>query len=164
MLPGTGRVRIADTKRLAGVEGAHDVDDEAIGGPISAANDVAGAGGGDGDFVLRIFLRREKRISVGAGDKLRTGLAVAVGIVAAEGIVLAIGPDPLLIFIAFVGGDDDDSAHGAAGTHGFQQARGAEHVGFVGANGILIGGADREIARRGETQFPADAAADASCR
>ena len=94
--------------------------------------------------MLRVFLRRKKRISIGAGDQFRTGLTVAVGIVAAERIVLAIGPDPLLILIAFVGGDDDDGAHGAAGTHGFQHAR-AEHVGFVGADGILIGSADKRL-------------------
>lgn len=69
---------------------------------------------------------------------------------AAERIVFAIGPDPLLILIAFVGGDDDDSAHGAAGTHRFKQTGGAEHVGFVSANGILIGGADERL--RGEVK------------
>ena len=61
-----------------------------------AADDVAGAGGGDGDFVLRSISPVKKRISIGAGDQFRTGLAVAVGIVAAERIVFAVGPDPLL--------------------------------------------------------------------
>src|SRR6185437_3904097 len=110
MLPGPGCVGIADTKRLAGSECSNDVDDEAIGGPISPADHIAGAGSGDGDFVLRVFLGRKKRVSIGAGDQFRTGLAVAVGIVPAEGIVLAIGPDPLLILITFIGGDDDDGA------------------------------------------------------
>ena len=60
MLPRAGRIGIADATSFSGGEGANDVDDETIGGPVAAADDVAGARGGDGDFVLDIFPARKK--------------------------------------------------------------------------------------------------------
>ena len=58
--------------------------------------------------MMRVFLWREKRISIGADDKFGAGLAVAVGIVVAERIDLAVSLETILIIVAFVGGEDDE--------------------------------------------------------
>jgi hypothetical protein len=49
VLPGADGVRAADADGRAGEEAADEVGDEAVGRPVAAADDVAGAGGGEGD-------------------------------------------------------------------------------------------------------------------
>ena len=51
MLPGADGVGAADVNRLIGEEAADEVGDEAVGGPVAAADDVAGARGGEGNLV-----------------------------------------------------------------------------------------------------------------
>ena len=48
VLPGADGVRAADADGLAGEEAADEVGDEAVERPVASADDVAGAGGGDG--------------------------------------------------------------------------------------------------------------------
>src|ERR1035441_9829147 len=50
VLPGTDGKRAANADRLAGDEAADQVGNEAIGRPVAAADDVAGARGGEGDL------------------------------------------------------------------------------------------------------------------
>ena len=118
VLPGADRVRVADADGLAGLEAADEVGDEAVGGPVAAADDVAGAGGGEGDCVLGKLATREIGLAVGGGDDLGAGLGAGVGIVAAERIGLAVGPEPFLVLVALVGGDDDDGADGGRAADG----------------------------------------------
>ena len=49
VLPGADGVGMANADGLAGEEAADEVGEKAVGGPVAAADDVAGAGSGDGD-------------------------------------------------------------------------------------------------------------------
>ncbi len=55
VLPGADGVGAADGDGCAGEEAADEVGDEAIERPVAAADDVAGAGGGDGYAVVGEF-------------------------------------------------------------------------------------------------------------
>jgi hypothetical protein len=93
VLPGADGVGAADADGLAGEEAADEVGDEAVERPVAAADDVAGAGGGEGDVVLGEFGGGEEGLAVGGGDDLGAGLGAGVGIVAAEGVGLAVGAE-----------------------------------------------------------------------
>jgi len=79
VLPGADGEGSADGDGLAGEEAADEVGDEAVGGPVAAADDVAGAGGGEGYFVVADFIDREVGLAVGGGDDLGAGLGGGVG-------------------------------------------------------------------------------------
>ena len=74
MLPGANGGGIADLKRLVGGEGADDIGDEAIGGPVATADDIAGAGRCDRGMVLCVVRGIEEGIASGTGDDLGAGL------------------------------------------------------------------------------------------
>jgi len=112
MLPGPDGVGAADEDGLFGEEAADEVGDETVSRPVAATDDVAGAGGGEGDAVVGEFGEGEEGLAVGGGDDLSAGLGAGVRVIAAEGISLAIAPDPFLVLIALVGGDGDDGADG----------------------------------------------------
>ena len=61
-------------------------------------------------------------------DDFSAGLAGAVGIVAAERLVLPIGPKPFTILIALVGRDHDDGANAPDPSAAFEHARRADDV------------------------------------
>lgn len=52
MLPGVYGVRRANDSGLAGLEGAQQVGDETVGGPVPAADHIAGAGAGNRNTVV----------------------------------------------------------------------------------------------------------------
>ena len=60
VLPGSGCHGIANLQRRRGFECAHDVGDQAISGPVAAADDIAGARCGYGDSVLRVTSGRKE--------------------------------------------------------------------------------------------------------
>ena len=111
MLPGANGVGPANADRLAGEKAANEIGDEAIDGPVAATDDIAGASGGDG-YAMTVGLAEgvdgKVRLAEGGADDLGAGLAAGVGVVAAERIGLAVGPDPLLVLVTLVGGDGDD--------------------------------------------------------
>ena len=80
----------------------------------------------------------EERVPVGRADHLRSGLAAGIGIVAAEGLVLAVAPEPFLVLVAFVGGDDDHGTDGWAAAYGVQEVGRPHHVRFVGQERLLV--------------------------
>ena len=92
VLPGADGEGAADADGLACEEAADEVGDEAVGGPVAAADDVAGARGGEGDAVFGELVDGEEGLAVGGGDDLGAGLGAGVGVVAAEGVGLAVGP------------------------------------------------------------------------
>ncbi len=59
VLPGANGLGAADADGFAGEEPADEIGDEAVGGPVAAADDVTGAGGGDGYFVFGEFVDGE---------------------------------------------------------------------------------------------------------
>ena len=99
-----GSRRVADARPAAPRgEGADAVGHQPVGRPVAAADDVAGARRGDRDARLAPGTSARQR----AGDQLGAGLARAVGVVAAQRVVFAVGPRPLAVLVALVGGDDD---------------------------------------------------------
>jgi hypothetical protein len=145
VLPGADGVRAANADGLAGEEAADEVGDEAVGGPVAATDDVASAGGGDGDAVLGEFGDGEIRLAVGGGDDFGARLGARVGVVAAQRVGLAVAPHPFLVLVAFVGGDGDHGADGWGAADGVEDAGGADDVGFVGEDGIFVGEADERL-------------------
>src|SRR5215218_3561020 len=101
MLPRSHRVRIADEGALTSEHRANDVRDEAVGCPVPTADDVARADGRDARARL------EEGAAVGRDHQLGRALAAAVRVVPTHRVALAIRPDPLAIFIAFVARDGD---------------------------------------------------------
>src|SRR5258708_3098372 len=108
MLPGPGRARVANADRAIGGERAHAIRHETIPGPVAAAEHVSGAH--RGDRHLPRPARRAKGMPPRRSDQLGAGLAAAVRVMATQLLVLAIGPKPFAILIAFVAGHDDDAA------------------------------------------------------
>src|SRR5579864_5874490 len=81
MLPRTDRLGIADHDRLSCKKGAHDVGDQSVLRPISAADDVACPRRCQRETMPGVFVRIEKGTAIGRGDQLRASLAAVVGIV-----------------------------------------------------------------------------------
>ena len=153
MLPGAGGGRIAHRDGLAPLQVADTVRDDAVLCPVAPADDVAGAGGGDADAWR---LARARRVEIGAaigGDgQLGGGLAGAVGVVAAKGVVFTIGAEPLAVFIALIGGDEDRGADAVAGlvarlepAQGVEQMHSAHDVGGVGLDRLAVGQAHQGL-------------------
>jgi hypothetical protein len=145
VLPGTNRVRPTNADGLAGEEAAHQVGQQAIAGPVAATDDVAGSGSGEGDAVTIESVDGKVGLAEGSADDLGAGLAAGVGIVAAEWIGLAVGPDPLLVLVALVGGDGDDGAHAGGSANGVEHAGSADDVGLERADGIFVRVADQRL-------------------
>ena len=61
----------ADLQRLAGGEGADDVGDESVGGPVSTADYIASARGGQRNAMFGIERGMKKRIAIRAEDHFR---------------------------------------------------------------------------------------------
>ena len=89
---------------LPAAQCASAVRDDALLGPVTAADHVARARGGDSDVAGGT----EEAPREGSRDELRAGLTRAVGIESAQGIALRAGLAGLLILVALVAGDDDD--------------------------------------------------------
>ena len=131
-LPGAGGPGAADLHGLTGGPGAGAVGHDAVGGPVTAADDVAGSHGGAGRAVL------EKALEIGMGDDLGAALGSGVGVVAAQMVGLAVAPDPLVVAVALVRGDEDRGFHAGALAHGLQHVEGAQHVGFEGQGRVFV--------------------------
>src|ERR1700761_690988 len=102
MLPGPDGVWVSDRYRFSGSQCTNTVRQQAIFGPIAAANHIARAGRRD---------CRKVRLTVSRGDKLGATLRAAVWIGATEGIDLAIRPRPLTVLVTFVAGHHDRAAN-----------------------------------------------------
>ena len=110
-------------RRAARVEKRGSIRNQPVFGPIAAADHVAGTRSRNGHPVAGIVVRSEKRSCDRRWKpQFGTGLAVAVGVEAAQPVALAIRPGPLAILIAFVGGDNHDRTQGVA-RPGLRQAR-----------------------------------------
>src|SRR6185312_6419611 len=95
---------VADTQRFAIQRSAYQVGHEALGSPVSAADDVAGSSGGETGTVRA----GEEGAPVRAHDQLRRPLGARVGVVAAHRVTLAIAPFPPAILVALVRRHDDN--------------------------------------------------------
>ncbi len=89
-------------------------------------------------MAFAVFPGREKGFDVRGRHKLGAALAGAVGVMPAHGVVFTIAPDPLVIAIAFVAGDDDDGARGRAMAAGLKHPGRAQNIGVEGCQRILV--------------------------
>src|SRR5580658_7082628 len=101
MLPGSHGVRIAQEHRRLRFEPPHAIRDQAILGPVSAADDIAGT---DRRERRPVF---EKALAKAARQQFRARLAVAVRIVSAEPVAFFEGPARAVVLIHLVAGHDD---------------------------------------------------------
>ena len=99
MLIGTGGVGIADDDGFLLQSGTDTVRNDAVVGKITAADDITGPGGGNGNGTVG-----EKALLVAVGHQLRAGLGVGVGIVAVQLIVLPVTPDPFPVQVDLIRG------------------------------------------------------------
>src|SRR5207253_11181906 len=74
VLPRTHGIGFADLDRLAALQRADAVGDDAGLGPVAATDDVAGAGGGEADAVCRDVAGGEEALAVRGDDQLRAAL------------------------------------------------------------------------------------------
>ena len=142
VLPRAGGVGVADGDGLASEDGADGVGDDAVGGPVAAADDIAGAGAGDADGGVRGV---EERAAVGGDGDFRGPFASAVGVVTAHGVGFAVGVEPLAVFVALVGGDHDDGAGTGGETEGVEHVDGAHDIDGEGFDGLVVGEADERL-------------------
>ena len=131
---------VADGDGSGAHESSDAIGDEAILCPIATADDVAGAGAGD--FNGAVF---EKGSAIGVDDEFSSGFAGAVGVVAAEGIVFAVGVEPFAVFVAFIGGDEDGGAGFIEFAEGLEDVGSADGVGVPGFKGDFVGEADEGL-------------------
>jgi len=134
MLPRPRRQRRANIERAFGIKRAQEIRNQPIQSPITATNDIAGAGAGQVDAG-----RVEKRSSVSGSNQLRTSLAAGIRVRATHGFVLAIGPDPFPVFVALVGGDVNHGLDAGGLAHRFQQIDRAHDVNGVSLHRCDIG-------------------------
>ena len=129
MLPGAYGCGIPQGDRFACRQMAHDVGDDPILSPVTAADDVAGPHGGQLYAMLIQAIRGEETPAVGCRDKFGGSLACAVGIMPAEwirfGMRLAIG----MWLVAFVAGRHNHAARRATVADGVEQRCRADDVG-----------------------------------
>ena len=138
VLPGADCRGVADDGRLARHHGPHHVRDQAVPGPVAAADDVAGPRRRQSDLGAAGPGRREERAAIGGHHELGATLAAAVGVVAAHGVDLAAAPVPLRVLVAFVAGYHHHGTDAGGRAHAFQHAHGAHDVGHVGAHRVLV--------------------------
>lgn len=129
MLIGADGMRIADDDRLTFLYGPYTVRDNTVFGEISAADDIAGAGGGDGRKI------GETPFIAGC-RQLRTGLGIAVGVKAVENIVFAKLSSAFVIPVNLVRRDNDGRLHGGCLPDRLQDIDRAHEVGVVGLSRV----------------------------
>lgn len=106
VLIGTRGLWIAHLDGAPGSRRADAVRHDAIGREIPTADDVAGTGCRDGAASIR-----EKAFHIAMCDKFATALAVRIGIIAVEWLVLSIAPAPFLVFVDLICRYIEQGAH-----------------------------------------------------
>ena len=138
MLPRTGGGFVADLDGLTPFEGAETVWDNAVQCPVTTANDIAGARGGNCNRVLGA----KEGSAVRGNNKFGTALGSAVRVVAAHSIDLPIAVKPFLVLVALVGGDADNDTGLGELAQGIKKVGRAERIYGEGVNGDVVGKAD----------------------
>ncbi len=95
--------------------------------------------------MFRELADREEGLAVGGGDQLGAGFGGGVGVVAAQRVGLAVAPVPFPVFVALVGGDGNDGAHGGSVADGLKDVCGSHYVRRVGAKRIRVGEAHQRL-------------------
>lgn len=134
MLIRPGGVGIPHRDPLPGLSRTHTVRDDPVVGEVSAADDIPRPGGGDGHLCIP-----EEAAEVTVGHQLRAGFGVGVGVIAVQGLVLPVAPDPFSVLIDFVGGDIHHRPHRyLCEPDTLQDVHRAHHIGLVGVDRVLV--------------------------
>ena len=136
---------IAYAQRRTAAERPNSVGDEAVFGPIAAADYIAGAAPSRSPVASG-----RKTILIGGSYQFRTAFTGTVGIVAAEPIILTMSLRRVAIRVTFVTGYDDDGAHRSGLPRCLEHVRGAHHVGRQRLHWIAIGSAHQRLRREVE--------------
>src|SRR5688500_17922491 len=123
MLPRTRRFRMTQREGAPCGEASYGIGYQAILCPVSAAEDMAGANGGDTDTLLS-----EIAVPPGIGDEHAGSLARAIGLPPAEAIFLHIGLRAPLVPIDFIRRHDESRLHMRGLPRCFQQVGRAHDV------------------------------------
>ena len=148
MLPGANGVGVANFHALVCGEGAQDIGHQPVCRPVAAAQHIAGPCRCHGNTVARMVGGVEVGRAIAGGHQFGASLAVAVGVIAAHGFVLAVAPDPFAVFVALVGGYVHHGAHARRVAHAFQQVHGAHDVRGVGLHRVVVGVAHQGLGRQ----------------
>ena len=144
VLPRAHRMRIAHANGLVAGKRPNNVWHNAIRRPVASTYDVTCAGAG------HIRARRgamKEAATISGGHQLGAAFAAAVWIVAAHGLVFAIGLGTFAILVALVAGDADDGADRWRAAHGVEHMRRAHHVDRVCLQWLLITEAHQRLRR-----------------
>ena len=125
VLPRTHRARTAQRDRLVSRHRTNEVRNDPVSRPVAAADDIAASCIRDQDAVAALGQRR----AIGGCDQFGAGFGSAVGILAAERVLLAIAPHPILVAINLVGGDADDGLDVWHEPRRLEHMRGAQRIG-----------------------------------
>ncbi|MCY1457998.1 hypothetical protein D9M71_753400 [compost metagenome] len=85
-----------------------------------------------------VFVGRKKRRGIRLRQQFTAGLAAAVRIVATQGFVFAVRPQPFLVCVDLVGGHQHAGTHTADLSNRFEQVERAHDVAGIGAQRIAI--------------------------
>ena len=148
MLPGPGGAWIAHLNRFSSPQGSHRIWHDAIFRPVAAADHIACPGGGNGKMG-RLVHRCTAEAAAPAGDgNFGSGLAGAVGVMAAETIVFSIAVIPFAVGIHLVGGDHHHGAGILQPFQCFEHLQAALHIGAPGAQRIPVAAPHQRLGRQ----------------
>src|ERR1035438_4763307 len=111
VLPGTDGIGTPDYNRLPGEESADQIRNEPVLGPVTAANDIAGARRSQAHMVFMQSVDWKELATVCRDDNFGAGFAGSIRVVPTKRIRLTIRPDPFLILVTLVSRDAHDCAH-----------------------------------------------------
>src|SRR5690606_2446040 len=132
--------------------GPQDVGQQAVHGPITAPYHVARTGSSQGDTGLP-----KERVTPRSADQLHTGLAAAIGIMAAKSVLFAVGPNPLTILVALVTGHHQHSADRITAAYSLQQVDRAHYIGCIGIRRRSVGLAYQRLCSQVQDDLRAEA-------
>src|SRR5262249_35926906 len=107
-------------------------------GPVPATDDITRSNRGNHGAL---GFGTEEATDVGARYQLGAAFAAGVGILSSHRIYFTIAPSPLSVLVAFVASHIDDEARARAAPRGLEQMDRPHHIGFIGAERIIIGSA-----------------------
>jgi hypothetical protein len=135
VLPGTHGAGIAECERLPGRYRPNEIRYDPVGRPVAPTDNVA---------TPRVRYQYAiatlgQRCAVGGRNQFGASLGCAIGILAAERILLAVSPDPILVAIDLVSGDTDHSLDVRDEPRRFEHMRCSQRIGGKGRERISEG-------------------------
>ena len=146
VLIGSGGVGIPYADFFSGFHGANTIGNDAVARKISAADDITGTGGRDGNVPVR-----KKTVDVTVRYQFGTGFGVRVRVEAVERLVLAVAPAPLVVLVDLVGRNVENAFDTRIPTHTLHEVDRPHDVRSIGAARVFVALADDGL--RGKMQY-----------